>query len=40
MSKQELKDDIIRMVSIMEQNTFLLPDGWTDDIQMASCKAT
>lgn len=39
MSKQELKDDIIRMVSLMEQNTFLLPDGWSDNIQMASCNA-
>ena len=36
MSKQQLKDEMLRMIGDMEANTFLLPDSFTDEIQMAS----
>lgn len=34
MNKKEIKEDILRMITQMECNTFLLPDSWSENIQM------
>lgn len=36
MNKKQLHKEIIEMIKGMENNTFLLPDSWTDLVQMAS----
>lgn len=32
--KQQIREDILRMMDNMLSNMFLLPDGWTDEITM------
>ena len=36
MNSKEIKQTIIGLISTMESNTFLLPDSWSDDMQMST----
>lgn len=36
MNSKEIKQTIIGLIRTMEGNTFLLPDSWSDDMQMST----
>ena len=36
MSKKQIKKDLISIIEKMEINTYLLPESWSDEIQMAT----
>lgn len=36
MKTKQIKEEIIKMIKSMENNTFLLPESWSDLVQMSS----